>query len=181
VDTGTQEKTYQGKTEKYRSIQFSWELPNERHDGKPMMVSKNYRLSMSEKANFRKDLQSWRGKNYTQEELDDASENGFDFEKLMGKPALLTIMHSEGENVYANVTNVAPPMKGMEIPKKTENDHVTVLLIPGEFKKAMFDTLSEKMQEYIAKSPEYKAIVSGKPIEDNNHQTAMDLDDEIPF
>jgi hypothetical protein len=48
-------------------------------DGRPFAMFKNYTLSWSEKANLRLDLQSWRGKPFTQEEM-----RRFDLETILG-------------------------------------------------------------------------------------------------
>jgi hypothetical protein len=54
-------------------------------------------------------LESWRGKKFTDAELD-----GFDLEKLLGANCQIHAAHDVGAdgNTYANVTLVLPPVKG---------------------------------------------------------------------
>ncbi|MHA1379626.1 MAG: hypothetical protein ACTSRG_14730 [Candidatus Helarchaeota archaeon] len=47
-------------------------------------------MSLHAKATMRKFLESWRGKKFTKEELE-----GFDLQKILGKPCQLQIIHSD--------------------------------------------------------------------------------------
>lgn len=92
-----------------------WEIPGYRgefeKDGKkvnlPRVISQKYTLSLHEKANLRKVLESWRGKKFTEEEL-----KGFDLKKLLGVPCQIQVLHNvKGDKTYANVGAIikAPP------------------------------------------------------------------------
>ena len=78
--------------------QINFELPNltkEFKPGegqKPFSIGKEYTLSLSSKSNLYKDLVSWRGKPFTEEELE-----GFDLSKLLGKPCQIQIIHKQGK------------------------------------------------------------------------------------
>ncbi len=117
VDHGLQETTYMGISSHKHQYYIRWELPMERieweQDGEkkegPAVTGKFYTLSLSDKANLRKDLESWRGKKFTKEELD-----GFDVGVLLGKACQVTITHNEAKT-YANVTTVAGWPKGVEL------------------------------------------------------------------
>jgi hypothetical protein len=81
-------------------------------DGKPIQVQQWFTLSMNEKSNLRKFLSAWRGKQF---ELGEAGK--FDLLTLVGKNALLTLVHSKPNaqgKVYGNIQSVSPLMKGME-------------------------------------------------------------------
>lgn len=72
---------------------------------KRFQVRKKYTLSLSDKANLRRDLECWRGRKFTAEEL-----QGFDLEKLLAINCQLQIVHSlsdEGKT-YANVQAIVP-------------------------------------------------------------------------
>lgn len=99
-------------------IIICWELAEKMTDGRPFMVSKEYMLSLNEKATLRKDLESWRGMGFKKEELD-----GFDVEVLKGKGCLLNIASvlSKSGKPYAKVMSVSPLMKGM-IPPEVKTD-----------------------------------------------------------
>ncbi len=88
-----------------------WELAEKMTDNRPFMISKNYTISLNEKANLRKDLESWRGRPFTAEELD-----GFDLEKLKGINCLLNIVEATSKQgkKYAKIASITPLMKGME-------------------------------------------------------------------
>jgi len=113
-DIGTHESSYQGTLLKKHQIVVCWEL-NEKmivgdNAGKPFMISKFYTLSLHEKANLRKDLESWRGKAFSDEEL-----SGFDVEKLIGVNCLLNIIENvkQDGSKFAKVSSISPIIKGM--------------------------------------------------------------------
>jgi len=101
VDLGMVETNF-GKKMLLRVV---WEIEALMDDGRPFLVMKRYTQSLNEKANLRHDLESWRSKAFTAEEL-----TGFDVEKLIGAPALLNIMHRDGKDgkVWPNVTGIMP-------------------------------------------------------------------------
>lgn len=97
-----------------------WELAEKMQDGRPYMLSKQYTLSLSEKANLRKDLESWRGKHFTTEEL-----AGFDLEKLIGVNVMLNVIHVPGKKdgkIRAQIAGVMPIMKGLPLLKVTSTE-----------------------------------------------------------
>lgn len=122
-DLGLQLSTFKNEdgSDKFQhKIIIAWEVtelinaPESEYNGKPYMLNKKYTLSLGEKANLRKDLESWRGKPFTDEEL----HNGVDLEKLYGVNCLLGIKHEPNRNdpsiVYANVTAILPLTKNTE-------------------------------------------------------------------
>jgi hypothetical protein len=85
---------------------------NDDKDGKPLQVQQWFTLSMNDKANLKKFLESWRGKKF---EMGEAGQ--FDLYKLVGAGALLTLVHgkpNQQNRVYANIQSISPMMKGME-------------------------------------------------------------------
>ena len=84
IDMGTQLVRSQHGDKELHKIRIAWELFGEDEEGNPltverdgktlpMTISKSYTLSLNEKANLRKDLESWRGKQFTDDEA-----KGFD-------------------------------------------------------------------------------------------------------
>jgi hypothetical protein len=109
VDLGVLDVAWQGQTKKQHKVNVAWQINEDRDDGKPYLVFKRYTLSLSEKANLRKDLESWRGRKFSREE-----EMGFDVENIIGKNCLLNITHKDvGDRTYANVVSIMPLAKGM--------------------------------------------------------------------
>lgn len=109
VDMGMLEVTYAGKTKQQHKVRLVWQIDEPMDDGKRFIVQKRYTLSLSEKANLRKDLESWRGKPFTRDE-----EMGFDLERLIGVNCFLNIVHADKDGkTYANVVGVVPLKRGM--------------------------------------------------------------------
>lgn len=116
-DLGTQ---FSERWEKsVHKVVIVWELPGCRgefeRDGKkvnlPRAINKRYRLSLHKKADLRRDLESWRGKGFTDEEL-----KGFELKKLLGVPCQLTVKHNkDGDKVYANVTAIVKAPAGTKL------------------------------------------------------------------
>ena len=97
-----------------------WELPDERIeiDGKdlPRAKSRVYTVSLHDKADLKRDLESWRGKSFTEEE-----KKGFDIFKLLGVNCTLQILHKKKDDkIYANIVSIVPLMKGIQ-KKEPEN------------------------------------------------------------
>ena len=119
-DLGLQKTSFAGEEKVQHKIIIAWEItekinaPESEYNGKPYMLNKKYTLSLGEKANLRKDLESWRGLPFSADEL----KNGFDLDKLYGANCYIGIKHEPDRNdaskVYANVTAILPIPKGME-------------------------------------------------------------------
>lgn len=111
-DLGVLEVTYNGATKRQHKMDIYWESDEKNPDnGKPFLVRKRYTLSLDEKSTLRKDLESWRGKAFTPDEI----RNGFDVERLLGANCQLNVTHVErAGQTYANVTAIVPPPKNAE-------------------------------------------------------------------
>jgi hypothetical protein len=174
IDLGTQKNEYKGEVKFPHQVAISWELPNELmsegdYAGKPFIVTAIYTASLSEKANLRHDLESWRGRAFTQDEL-----MGFDSANILNKPCMISVIHSEKGK--ARVHGVASVPKGMEIPAQI-NKSVHFSLEPESFSQEVYESLSEWYQKTIALSPEFQELESpSKPT-----KTLSDMDDDIPF
>jgi hypothetical protein len=179
LDLGTQDGSYNGKPTRKHKIMISWELPDEKMtDGRPFVVSQRYTWSMSDKAALRKDLESWRGKPFTDA---DFGPGGFDIRKLLGVPCLLTIVHTEGDTKYANIKSVTGLMKGMAAPPLT-NDKVFLGLTVELWEPEVFYKLSDGMQETIKSSPEYAELVNGMGSHDGAISVSRDdTENPAPF
>jgi hypothetical protein len=113
-DIGTHTGSYQGKPIQSHQIVICWELAEKmtqgENIGKPFMLSKFYTLSLNEKANLRKDLEAWRGRSFTDEEL-----KGFDLEKLIGINCMVNIVeHTKQDGrTGQKIGSIAPKMKAL--------------------------------------------------------------------
>lgn len=165
IDLGSHEQNYLGESKGLkRLVLIGFELPTESvtegdYAGRPFTINKRYRWSTHEKANMRKDLESWRGRKFNDS---DFGPGGFNVKNLLGVPATLTIVHSEKEgSTYANIASIGTAMKGVPVPPQVNNS-VYLALDPASFDRNVFEGLSEKLQNTIKDSPEYRAIVGGK-------------------
>jgi hypothetical protein len=100
----------QGQFGVKHKIVLVWEIDEEHPDfGERFQVNKMYTLSLNEKSTLCQDLESWRGKPFT-----DAEKKGFDVEKLIGAPCMLNVVHAAQNGVtYANVKSITPLPKSM--------------------------------------------------------------------
>lgn len=120
VDLGMLEVTFANKAKKQHKINVVWQIGEVRNDNKPYQVQKRYTLSLHEKAGLRKDLESWRGRPFTQGELE-----GFDVESVLSAPCMLNVIHNVKDgSTYANVTAVMKLPKGLTAP--TPRDYMRV-------------------------------------------------------
>ena len=157
IDLGTQETPF-GEAHK---VQITWELPEEKavfreeRGEEPFVLSKDYTLSLYEKANLRHDLESWRGRAFTEQEL-----KGFDISKLIGAPCLLSVIHKTNTKgkTYANVSSVSALAKGMQCPPMI-NPAVEYSLSDG--KNNIYEGLPEWLQKKIASAKEWDADGGG--------------------
>ena len=174
TDLGTQHGEYQGQANVRNQVLVTWELPNERMtDGKPFIVSAFLTNSLSEKATMRHWLENWRGRPFTQEELD-----GFDLLNILGKCCMLNVIAKPEGKKGVKVGGIMALPKGMEKPAP-ENEPVAFWL--DEFNRSKFDELSNGIKEIIMKSDEYVAMTSGARPAPTSGGTFSDMDDDIPF
>lgn len=161
-------------------IYVAFELPHETvtwtdKDGNertgPMRIGKTYTLSLHENANLRGDLESWRGRPFTEEER-----AGFDINRLAGAPAMVNVTHVEKNGkTYANITALTPLPKGMEKPSLSD---VALIYDDDEFRHN-YEHLPEWLQKKI------DSQVKDEPQPTRQLEGAIagfdDLDDEVPF
>lgn len=180
VDIGTQFGEYDGKPNAARKIVVTWELPNERMTegnfaGQPFTVNKWYTASIGEKANLRKDLVNWRGRDFTDEEL-----KGFDVKNILTAGCLLSLTPNAKGKI--RVTGVMKPPAGTLVPAQV-NPSVYFSLERDEFKQDVFDALSDYWKGEIQKSPEW-ADLQGKPgpvKASNKGFNPEEFESDIPF
>jgi len=111
ADLGSNQTSWQGKDRTVDQFVIIFEIPDETIEinGEilPRNVSKIYTKSFGEKANLRKDLVAWRGREFTEAELND-----FDLIKLIGVPCTLSISHRERNGkTYADISSISKAMK----------------------------------------------------------------------
>lgn len=153
IDEGEQ---YSQRYDKWaEKVRIMWEIPelliNIDGENLPRAISKDYTASLGEKSNLRRDLVSWRGKQFTQEEL-----AGFDLENILGAPCLLQIIHGTKSNgdKYASVSSVMRLPKSMTAPNQV-NKSVLFNCDEKDFSEKLLK-LPEWLQNIIRQSKQYQ-------------------------
>lgn len=122
--------------------------------------SRPLNLILSEKANLRAFLMSWRGHDLTLAEL---KPPGVNITGLVGKNALVNIIHvGVGDKTYANIGSIMPLMDGM------------VDLQPTDY---------QSKQEYVDKANDAQSTAQNTqaPVLENSHVQTDIPADQIPF
>lgn len=192
IDLGTQKSEYEGKVNFLHKVKFVWEVHGEEEDGtplvtdkgEPMIITKDYTLSWGEKANLRKDLVSWRGRPFTEEE-----QRRFDLKQVLDKWCMLNVTHKpkkDGNGVYANVVAVNPVPAAIKssIPDGFNKVGMFTLNSPD---MEMFDTFSDYLKKTIMASPEWQSMLKAdkqlaeQGIKKPSDGGFDDMDDDLPF
>jgi hypothetical protein len=152
TDLGTQHGEYQGEPTVRNQVMLTWELCGEKMtDGRPFTVSAFLTNSLNEKSKLRAYLVSWRGRDFTPQEL-----KKFDLQSVLGAPCLVSVV--ENEKGKAAVSGVARLPKGMEKPEPTNPLRAFWI---AEWDQEAFDALSPGIQKIIMESDEYKKRAAG--------------------
>jgi hypothetical protein len=179
VDMGTRDQVYNGETSKKTQVIITFEVtealdPNtndvKMEDGRPFAVSGTYTASLFEQAKLHQHLVSWRGKAFTEEEL-----QGFDITKLLGCTARIEVTHTKptpdgkggGNPKIHNLQRPDGGIKVIDTENKTRSFDLDVFC---NFKKDpatpggkdmsdMFDTFPDWQKRDIEDSYEYKKVM----------------------
>ena len=186
IDLGTQKTEYQGQVKLLPKILVQFEIHGEDESGQklitskgePMSIAKTFTLSLAEKSTLRKDLSSWRGRDFTKEEL-----RGFELKNILGVWAMLSVVKTTGNNgkEYANIATINPVPAAIKKSGLPEAFNPATIFHIAEADMDVFETFSKGIKEKIQASPEWQASQSraqqGKPANDGFD----DLDSDIPF
>lgn len=187
-DIGTQPSNNPQYRPKHQVV-FTWEIPDvrceiERNGQKvnlPRAISRTMTLSLSSKSNMRPMLESWRGRAFTEAELD-----GFDIKKVLGANCLLNVIHEKkGDKTYANVASVSPLMPKM--PRlKPENPIVSFDLSEFKGTHALPPNLPDWIKAKIMMSDEWLERSQGNghqpgPTADEEANIDHNVEEDVPF
>ena len=189
VDLGTQTTEYMGETKHQRKIMLGWELHGKDEEGNelvtsngdPLAIFKNYTLSWNEKATLRNDLQGWRNKPFTEEEM-----RRFDISAILGQWCMLNVIERAGKNgkMYSNVGSIAPVPSVVKQAGLPPAVNVNQLFRLAEPDYELFDTFGKGLKEKIQASPEWQALQARKPAQNASKAPSSgfdDMDDDLPF
>lgn len=186
---GTITETIQGQQKVLNKVRIGWELPTElkvfrqENGEEPCVISKEFTLSMHEKATLRKVLASWRGKDFTEGEA-----KCFDITKLLGISCMLNIIHKsskDGLKTYEEIAGVSPMPKGVPCPQQINK---TIVLDYDNFNYEVYNLLPDFIKTKVQSSEEYKKLHSPQDFsmdqmphsfEEINSNT--NIADDLPF
>lgn len=152
IDLGTQTTTGQFGTKEQHKVMISWELLDsevQMADGRPYSVTQFYTVSLHEKSKLRADLESWRGKKFTTDEL-----MGFDLSNVLGAYCMIQVVHvKNNDKTYANVQTIMA-YKGTK-PQPVNPDVVFDIDNPD---MEVFNGMSDNMKAKIMSAPEWQQL-----------------------
>jgi hypothetical protein len=189
VDLGTQKSEYLGQVKSLPKVMLQFEVHGEDDAGKPLLtgkgepmsISKNFTLSLAEKATLRKDLQTWRGREFTPEEL-----KGFQIDNVLGAWAMIAITKAMGNNgkEYTNIANINSVPKAMKASLPEAHNKCATFYIESPDME-LFETFSDNLRAKIEASPEWQARKNVSYQKEQNASAKSsgfdDMDDDIPF
>jgi len=182
IDLGSQLTDGQFGKKIQHKIKLGWELFGDDEQGNPltidvdgvempMTISKNYTVSLHEKANLRKELSAWRGRDFTEEEA-----KAFDVSKLLGAYGMVNVTTSETNGkTYSNVAGLTPIPSALKNAKPA-SVHKDLLFNLDNPDMAVFNTFYDKLKEQIKASPEWCSKTGEAPTD-----FSSDPDEDIPF
>jgi hypothetical protein len=186
IDLGTQESTYMGNVKQLHKAMFQFEVhsedaqgnPTVTSKGDPMTVSKNFTVTLADKASLRKDLQTWRGKDFTKEELD-----GFELKNVLGQWAMLSVVETQNNgNTYTNIATINPVPASIKKNGLPEGKNELKIFSIDNPDMELFESFSDNLKNKIRQSPEWKRLHGG-PSAGNSAPSANfdDMESDLPF
>jgi len=171
IDIGTQYSEKYGNSSD--RIMIGWEIDERREDKDRFTLWREYTLSLGKKANLFKDLQTWRGRPFTKEEL-----AAFEVKKVLGAPCMLNVIHRDGTNgnTYANVASIGVMPKGVD-PLKAETQ--LYFNLDDEHDPELYAQIPEWIRKKIESSEQRKGTPAPAPLPTG--PVGSEDDDDIAF
>lgn len=183
IEIGTVVESIMGQEKVLKKVRVGWELPTElrvfreENGEQPLVISKEYTLSLHEKSSLRKDLKSWRGKDFTEEEA-----RSFDITKLLGVPCMLNIIHkpskSDPTRLFEEISGITSIPKGLKVPDQITK---TLLLSYDNFDEEVFNSLPDFIKQKMQTSAEWSTMRQPNVKHMNGNSHAEDNGDDLPF
>jgi len=183
IDLGNQTSEKFQKTQ--RKFMMLWNIVGEtvevNGETLPRTMTKEYSFSLNEKSTLRKDLQAWRGKVFTEEEL-----KGFNLLNILNKACQLQIILEEKNGKqYNNIASIMALPKGSQIEELSNTYHFD---IEDEGTYTNWEKIPNWIQERIKKADNYvdstleKHVLeyenNVKEVKTNNE---LETQDDLPF
>jgi len=185
IDLGTQKSEYKGVVKHLHKAMFQFEIhsedengnPTKTNEGKPLSLSKTYTLSTAEMSSLRKDLESWRGKPFTPDEV-----KTFEIKNVLGVWGMLSVVISQGQNGnnYTNIATIMPVLPTIKKAGLPEGVNELKIFDINEADMELFESFSDKLKEKIRMSPEWERL-HGKVASGANSADFEDMENDLPF
>lgn len=170
---------------KYNKLQpkvlIGWELPDQTYtdangDTKPKMVYNRYTANLNEGSNLRRDLATWRGRDFTPDELDE-----FKLQNIVGKSCFINVIHNDyNGKTYANVSGIMALPKNVNPGKLSEPALVFDI---DDISDAAIAELPNWIGDIVMQSEEYKhmKVAENQTDEELKFSEVDDSEDSLPF
>lgn len=198
ADLGTHEIAYPGQeAQDVRQLLIQWELPQCRIDierenetvNLPRVIGMTYTFSSYKKSNLAQHVTSWTG----------GCGDDFDYESLVGKECLLSVVHQESKTsgkVYAKIAGVMQMPAGMSnIALENSTIYFSIDEHGKELPKSLLGKQYKWIREQIEDSLEFKGMANAAeaiknpqprsdedgPLLDSGEDYDAENPDDIPY
>jgi hypothetical protein len=181
IHIGTVEEVILGEKKIMNKVRIGWELPTEQRvfseekGLQPLVIDKEYTLSLHEKSALRATLKSWRGKDFTEDEA-----KAFDITKLLGVPCMINIIHKPSKKdpsrSFEEIAGITAVPKGFNIPAQI---NPTFVLDYDNFDAEKFNTLPDFIKLKMQTSVEYLSMQN--PSHRDMPSQEQVVEDDMPF
>lgn len=184
VDMGLQNNEKFNKTQ--RKFMMIWTILNEtievNGEQLPRQLSKEYSFSLHEKSTLRKDLQAWRGKAFTEEEL-----RGFDILNVINVPCQLQILLEERNGkTYNNIASIMALPKGTQAEQLDNTYHFDIENMETwsnwtKIPQWIRDRIKKAENYQTSGLEEYVAGIQEETTQETETDMSITPEDDLPF
>jgi hypothetical protein len=186
IDLGTQKSEYMGQVRNLHKVMIQFEIHSENEngeplqtsEGKPLILSKTYTASNNERSSLVKDLQTWRGKEFT-----DAERRSIEIANVLGQWGMVNVVETENNGrTYTNISSINPVPATIKKAGLPEGKNPTVIFDLDKFDANVFDSFSEGIQNKIKQSPEWQRVSGSSPTSTSaDNANFDDMESDLPF
>jgi len=183
IHIGTVEEIILGEKKVLNKVRIGWELPtelrvfNEEKGEQPLVIDKEFTLSLYEKSALRGVLKSWRGKDFTEEEA-----KCFDITKLLGVQCMINIIHKpskrDASKIYEEIAGITAVPKGITVPAQINS---TFCLDYDNFDESKFNSLPDFIKQKMQTSMEYSVLIQPNHREFKSDNEPTKEESDLPF
>lgn len=188
IDLGTQSTTWDNAPKYKKKIRLQFEVHGEDSQGQPLVTdkgvplstSKDFTASLHEKSALRKELENWRSRAFTQDELD-----GFQLKNVLGAWAMISVVNEKGRdgNYYTNISSINPVPTSIKKNGLPEGVNELKLFDIDNPDMEMLESFGEKLQSKIKSTPEWIEKHGGQESVSpaKSKSSFADMEEDIPF